>query len=67
MLEIWHMIKIIFNIVIFGFTTNIVYFFVLQTGLKKCSGIPLTFLKEVDDCKTPGAMVTATGKFVVPR
>ena len=33
--------------------------------LRKTTGIPSTFLKEVKDANVPGAMITADGKFVI--
>ena len=35
--------------------------------LRKSTGIPSKFLKEIDDPNTPGAMITANGKFVIFR
>ena len=36
-----------------------------KINLRKSTGIPSMFLKEVEDATVPGAMVTAQGKFVV--
>ncbi|XP_069721845.1 E3 ubiquitin-protein ligase RBBP6-like [Phaenicophaeus curvirostris] len=34
--------------------------------MKKCTGIPRSFLMEVEDPNTKGAMLTNTGKYVIP-
>ncbi|XP_069735467.1 E3 ubiquitin-protein ligase RBBP6-like, partial [Phaenicophaeus curvirostris] len=34
--------------------------------VKKCTGIPRSFLMEVEDPSTKGAMLTNTGKYVIP-
>ena len=36
-----------------------------KINVRKTTGIPSMFLKEVEDANVPGAMVTAQGKFVV--
>ena len=33
--------------------------------VRKCTGIPSMFLREVKDANVPGAMITAEGKFVI--
>ena len=35
-------------------------------GIKRCTGIPRSFLMEVKDPNTKGAMLTNTGKYAVP-
>ena len=37
----------------------------LDKNLRKSTGIPSMFLKEVEDSNVPGAMITAQGKFVI--
>ncbi|XP_053911831.1 E3 ubiquitin-protein ligase RBBP6-like [Cuculus canorus] len=34
--------------------------------IRKCTGIPKSFLKEVEDPNTKGAMLANTGKYVIP-